>query len=239
MKKALLTAVLLSVFIAVPVQASIGIDVSQSSIQINGPETITISNISIGQSKFWATFQWDPINLNWYITNYGESGGVDNNAMYYAQQLLGNWTLRYTLVTTFTQYYYLDKIDSKQNSQGGYQVLGTGKYGDPVVASYWPDSKHYTLLDPGTIIHKWFVFNISGNNIASDSCYYQVDADDNSFSKCYPLSGSKTALKAHGYADKRLQLPEEEIEFEGVEKALEDPELRDQFEFVRDFILIY
>ena len=48
----------------------------------------------------------------------------------------------------------------------------------------------FSLLDPGTLIHQLFTFDFVGSNTVS-GCYYQVDVADDSFSRCYDMTGGE------------------------------------------------
>jgi len=70
--------------------------------------------------------------------------------------LLGSWHFFYTIIGQFDHYYYLTEIDDDTNSDGYHFVNGVGEYDDPVIAAYYTD--HWCLLDPGTIIDRYYVF---------------------------------------------------------------------------------
>ena len=53
----------------------------------------------------------------------------------------------------------------------------------------------FSLLDPGTLIHQFFTFDFVGSNTVS-GCYYQVDVADDSFSRCYDMTGVRTSSTA-------------------------------------------
>ena len=54
----------------------------------------------------------------------------------------------------------------------------------------------FSLLDTGIIIDQFFTFDFVGSNTVS-GCYYQVDvADDESFSRCYDMTGLRTSSTA-------------------------------------------
>ncbi len=55
--------------------------------------------------------------------------------------LKGSWYFWYIILTPFDNYYYLTTISGDKNDEGGYYIFGTSGYGDPVGASYYPDSK--------------------------------------------------------------------------------------------------
>lgn len=110
--------------------------------------------------------------------------------------LEGNWYFEFTIISTFSYEYSLTSISEDKNSQDGYYIYGTGEYGNDVIAAYWPDDEDWSLLDPGTIIDMYYVFYTDGNDILPNSCYYQIDLSDGSWSSCYSLSGYKTASVA-------------------------------------------
>ena len=53
----------------------------------------------------------------------------------------------------------------------------------------------FTLLNPGTLFNEFFTFDFVGSNTVS-GCYYQVDAADDSFSRCFDMTGVRTSSTA-------------------------------------------
>jgi hypothetical protein len=137
------------------------------------------------------------------------------------QLLQGHWHFIYSILNvTFTNDYTLTTIPGTRNSQGGYFISGTGEFGDPVVAAYYPQDGNWSLLDPGTIIDRFYVFYTDGATILPNSCYYQIDPPGSlNFSRCYALSGAKTgpAAAVRALQDSSLKIAKEDAEH--VEQA--------------------
>ena len=53
-------------------------------------------------------------------------------------------------------------------------------------------SEAFSLLDPGTIIDRFFIFDFVGSNTVS-GCYHQIRKSDDSISRCYPMTGARTS----------------------------------------------
>ena len=53
----------------------------------------------------------------------------------------------------------------------------------------------FTLLNPGTLFDEFFTFDFVGSNTVS-GCYYQVYVADDSFSRCYNMTGVRTSSTA-------------------------------------------
>ena len=109
-----------------------------------------------------------------------------------AERLIGTWVFSYTIISRFTDTYRLSDVQESPTTPGEWIIAGTGTFGDPVIAGYSPDLGRFSLLDPGTIIHKFFTFDFVGSNTVS-GCYYQVDVADDSFSRCYDMTGVRTS----------------------------------------------
>ena len=111
------------------------------------------------------------------------------------ERLIGTWEFSYTIISEFTDTYRLSNVRESTTTPGEWLITGTGEFGDPVIAGYSPDLGMFSLLDPGTIIHQFFTFDFVGSNTVS-GCYYQVDVADDSFSRCYGMTGVRTSSTA-------------------------------------------
>jgi hypothetical protein len=107
--------------------------------------------------------------------------------------LRGKWHFVFTIIDTWTSDYSLSTISTTTNDQGGYYIFGKNQWGNLVNATYWPTDGNWSLLDTGTIIDKFYTFYTDGATILPNSCYYQIDKSTGNWSRCYPLSGIKTA----------------------------------------------
>jgi hypothetical protein len=122
------------------------------------------------------------------------------------QLLMGTWVFSYVIGgIAFSQTYTLDQIPGITNSQGGYSIFGTGEYGDPIVASYWPTDNDWTLLDPGSIIDRWFDFSTNGSTV--NGCYFQISHPSETWSNCFTLTGQKIATASQGIQSNKSLLP--------------------------------
>jgi hypothetical protein len=120
-----------------------------------------------------------------------------NQALLNASRLIGGtWTFVYTILSTFADSYTLTTLNPTPGSGGQYFVNGTGSAGDPVVADYHPQFGNWSLLDPGSVIDRFFVFNFSDNNHVS-GCYYQISPPGSSnMSSCYAMAGIRSPFQA-------------------------------------------
>ncbi|NJD87252.1 MAG: hypothetical protein FIB05_04420 [Betaproteobacteria bacterium] len=109
----------------------------------------------------------------------------------------GTWTLRFTIISTFSYNYTFLSMNSTANSNGDYYAYGSDQYGDPVVGGYYSKGDFWTILDTSVIIDRYYVFSFGDKNHIS-GCYYQIDPPGSThMSNCYPMAGSR-------YPEKRL-----------------------------------
>lgn len=111
--------------------------------------------------------------------------------------LKGTWFLSETIyTTTFTDKYVLDTMINTPDSNGYYYISGTDIYGKNVMGRYAYSSLigSWSLLNPGSIIDMFYVFDTDGTNVLPGGCYYQISHPSETWSPCYSLSGYKTAL---------------------------------------------
>ena len=111
------------------------------------------------------------------------------------ERLIGTWEFSYTLISEFTDTYRLNDVRESTITPGEWSIFGTDQFGGLVIAEYSPDRGMFSLLDPGTLIHQFFTFDFVGSNTVS-GCYYQVDVADDSFSRCYDMTGVRTSSTA-------------------------------------------
>ena len=107
------------------------------------------------------------------------------------ERLIGTWKFDYTIISEFTQTYRLSDVQENPDRPGEWVILGTDQYGDPVEAGYSPRLKMFSLLDRSVIIHRYFTFDFVDANTVS-GCYYQIDPEDDSRSRCYDMTGVRT-----------------------------------------------
>ena len=92
----------------------------------------------------------------------------------------------------FSDTYRLSDVRESSNNPGEWFISGTNRFGGLVVAGYSPRLEMFSLLDPGTIIDLFFTFDFVGSNTVS-GCYYQISKSDDSFSRCYDMTGVRTS----------------------------------------------
>ena len=190
--------------------AVLPIDVTGSTLQIDGPQVITLRNVSAYGNKYWLQFKWNENTLNWDIVTGGEETAIDPN-MVAAQKLLGHWQFTFTIGTyTAKREYTMSNIKTDiVNSEGGYSVVGVDEYGDMVLGSHYPAKGFYALLDPSSTIDLFYVFYINGNT--ASGCYYQISHSTGSISNCYSMNGVKSSARfgcsdnEHGLDDLEIQ----------------------------------
>ena len=109
------------------------------------------------------------------------------------ERLIGTWEFSYTLISEFTNTYKLNDVRENSSTPGVWDIFGTDQFGNVVIARYSPSLGMFSLLDPGIIIiDRFFTFDFVGSNTVS-GCYYQVDKDDKSLSRCYDMTGVRTS----------------------------------------------
>lgn len=130
------------------------------------------------------------------------------------EMLAGSWRFAYQILIMFTSDYYLDLNSVKESSLtlGEYYIYGEDQWGDLVIAGYAPTLGKYDLYDSGITIDKYYTFSFIGNGLIT-GCYYQIDLSDNSWSSCYPMSGTLLGLsKSLSQTVKSSQSSQEEQE---------------------------
>ena len=161
------------------------------------------------------------------------------------ERLIGTWVFSYTIISEFTNTYRLSDVQESSTTPGEWYIFGTGQFDNLVIAGYSPDLEAFSLFDPGIIIDRFFTFDFVGSNTVS-GCYYQIDVEDDSFSRCYDMTGvrtSSTALTRLTHAlpstsAAQAELGEvEEAERLGNEAQIEvDPKLIKVFEGLREVL---
>jgi hypothetical protein len=150
------------------------------AIQVVGSGNVAVMGLSYKEGQ---------ISVIPVIASSGSSGSTSKTK---AQQLLGHWIFRYTIISTFTNEYALSSLYEDPEEPGTWYALGTGQYGDDVIAGWSSDLGEYMLLDPGTIINRIFVFNFTSTNSVAGT-YYQQDPVDETLSNGYPMTGTRTS----------------------------------------------
>jgi hypothetical protein len=107
------------------------------------------------------------------------------------EMLKGSWHFWYTIISTFNDYIYMDKIDGSQNSTGGYNIFGADSYGNLAAGSYDPQHQVWGILCSGPVIYQFYYFYTDGVNVLPRSLYYQCDSNGSIISQGYTLYGNK------------------------------------------------
>ena len=111
------------------------------------------------------------------------------------ERLIGTWVFAYTIISDWTDTYRLSDVQESSITPGAWDILGTDQFGGLVVARYSPNLGMFSLRDPGIIIDRFFTFDFVGSNTVS-GCYYQGRVADDSFSRCYDMTGVRTSSTA-------------------------------------------
>ena len=150
-------------------------------------KTVEVPNFpNAGQTT---TLQWSEAAQNFVITGLNTGGNTELSA------LLGHWAFSFTIISTFTNRYDLQQIDT---STGTPAIIGEDEFGDPVVAGRVQDLTdepfpyEFALLDPGESICDFFVFNQTGPDALSGR-YIELTRTptscEPSSSTDYPMTG--------------------------------------------------
>jgi len=179
---------------------------------------------------------------------FGSDEDVDRDAYYYETSLLlGGWYFYFTIISTWYNYFYLTTISDSVNSLGANYVYGIDKYGNAIIACYYPDYGYWALLVPGTIIHQFYVFYTDGDWILPNSCYYQINASTDSWSWCFTLNGYKFSnynylknlspiIKSDALANEKKQKEEAVRLSEGQEKFMADDSILETYQQLQQVI---
>ena len=163
------------------------------------------------------------------------------------ERLIGTWVFSYTIISEFTRTYTLSDVRESPTTPGEWNIFGTDEFDDLVIAKYSPSHRigMFSLFDPGIIIDQFFTFDFVGSSTVS-GCYYRVDKDDNSLSRCYDMTGvrtSSTALTSRTSAraattEAHAELGEiEEAKKLGIEMQIEvDPKIIRVLEDLREVL---
>lgn len=164
-----------------------------------GGEYLTGLNRSVTVSNFPAqgqttTLQWSETAQNFLVSGFSTGGGGGSPSL---SALLGQWLFSYTIISTFTNFYDLQEIDT---STGTPVILGEDEFGDPIIAARVQDliddpfPYDFALLDPSTLLCRFYVFNHTSTNAVS-GLYFQASATSSGcgaiISDGYSMSGTR------------------------------------------------
>lgn len=171
------------------------LDLGSASVSISGQQSLHLEGVEFEDGIYWGNFTWNGMNA-FNVVDYGYQNSppsdpppenCDDECQ--VQRLMGTWLFSYQIISTFDSTYHLHSIYESTTDPGEYYIFGEDEYGNPdVVAGYSDSLAAFTLLDQGTIIHKYFVFNLDSASSAS-GCYYQVDPATSEMSRCYDMTG--------------------------------------------------
>lgn len=205
-----------------------------------------------GQFSITCTDNGTSISCNYRYTN-GKTGSITNGNsstcksanQFLTESLDGNWVFNYTIGTSpFVDYYDLDigTVREYPAGSGEYSIYGYDGYGNLVVGGYDPEYSEYSLFDSGTIIDQLYFFNYTNSNTIA-GCYYQYSHNSGTWSRCYPMNGTRTSTKQAPSitkslkigTEKELQLLEEvEALNKGTDQFTEDQATLEMLNSVRD-----
>ena len=116
-------------------------------------------------------------------------GGNPNKSK--TEQLIGGWEFTYTIISTWTDQYYLSGEATESTSEPGvYYVYGTDEWDELVIAGYDPDLQKYTLFDSGNTIDQFYTFDLPSSETAQ-GCYYLITKSTGEISSCYAMTGKR------------------------------------------------
>lgn len=116
-----------------------------------------------------------------------------------AENLLGFWKFKYTIISVRDRHYLLGRIDTEPNEDGEFYVWGTDEYGlGLVISNYSSGLEKYTLLDRGSILSYFYVFDIQGDRI-SGNVYLMREGETVSDASRYSLSSDSGRTIGEGF----------------------------------------
>jgi len=104
-----------------------------------------------------------------------------------SEVMLGQWTMEYTINSSFANVYNLDVVSEESTSEGETFITGTGEYDDPVAGAYFPSIESFVLIDPGTVIDRVFVI-VFEDNRRIGCVYLHYSYVDQAWSDIYDLN---------------------------------------------------
>jgi hypothetical protein len=145
-------------------------------VQTLGAEFRTGLNSTLSVLNFPGTGQstllvWQQSQQNFASAGVTTAGSVSLNT------LIGHWLFAYTILVNFANTYHLNYIDT---STGTPLFFGTDEFGDLIAAARTQDLTTepfpfaFALLDPGSTLCRFFVFNQLDTNTL-EGVYLQLD----------------------------------------------------------------
>lgn len=122
----------------------------------------------------------------------------------------GTWTLAYNIGTSpFSNQYVFTRTEASTTVVGQWYAFGPDS---TVIGAYTPSLGRWAILDQGSIIDRYFVFTISGNNSAS-GCYYQLNPPGSTnLGTCYNMLGFRSPAKSSVEPSSLERLRQETLE---------------------------
>jgi hypothetical protein len=180
-----------------------------TNISISG-SGVTIGNVSVsGPSSLTAVFTISSSASTGNRTVTASTTAGASNAVNFSinapvskpfnqlqtERLLGTWRFTYTIISIFTDTFALNDVEPSTTTAGQWNIFGHDQFNNTVIAGYTPSLGRFTLLDQGTIIDEFFVFDLTGTDIAS-GCYYQLSKGATALGTCYAMTGIRTSTNA-------------------------------------------
>jgi hypothetical protein len=168
----------------------------------------------------------------------GPSGPVVNeNEAQTARLVGGTWSYTYVIISTFTDRYTFSSVRPNPSVPGDYAAVGSDQFGDLVVGTYVSSQRQWAVLDPSSIIDRFFRFTFVDNNRVT-GCYHQISPPGSTnLSRCYAMTGSRFPLKALDGLGDRDQVREQRQLMEADGGGFEsDPEVVEAYLRARRFL---
>lgn len=146
----------------------------------------------------------------------GPAPAVEDNRAKTERLVGGTWTFRYSIGSSpFTNRYSFTTVVASSAVPGDYAASGTDEFGNLVVGTYASRQATWAVLDPGTIIDRFYVFNFSDLNSVS-GCYHQINPPGSTnVGQCHSMNGSRSPPKAVAERGDPAQAYREMIEAAG------------------------
>ncbi len=109
------------------------------------------------------------------------------------QSLHGTWSFTYQIGTnTLTYVYTLTEVEESTSSPGEYNIWGTNRGGELIMAKYYPKYNDFSLLEMTASVNRYFSFTFTSNDTVS-GCAYHADSEFTTLGDCYAMTGTRTS----------------------------------------------
>lgn len=173
---------------------------SLANVPLDGNGQITLFGFAEGHFPFktilaGAGGNFD-ITLN--IASAAPPPPQDNNRTRTERLVGGTWSVTYVIISSFSHRYSFSSVQASTATPGDYNAIGADEFGNSVIGTYSTRLGNWAILDPGTLIDRFYVFTFDDNNRIS-GCYHQVNpAGSTNLGRCYAMTGSRFPPKAFG-----------------------------------------